>query len=104
MLLHRLPGCHEKAKVEKIGWASEGYPKEMASNIRAERARGGFAKEEKDNHPGSGLEKNYEWLDTSKKKPFDDRSRWRMHLEKKFAGVPLSRISPIDLENLKIQL
>jgi len=99
----------KKLKWEKIGWGSEGYSKEMAANIRAERVRASrhgevLPKKRKTVTLGQVWKKYDEWLDTSKKKPVDDRSRWRMHLEKKFAGVPLARITPMDLENLKAQL
>jgi len=70
---------------EKIGWASEGYTKEMASNIRAERVRAVRHGEELPKRRntvtlGQVWKKYDEWLDSNKKQPWDDRSRWRKHL------------------------
>jgi len=99
----------QKLVWEKIGWASEGYTKEMAANIRAERMRAirhgeELPKRRKAVTLGQVWKKYDEWLDSNKKKPWVDRSRWRKHLKDRFADVPLGRISPIDLENLKAQL
>ena len=44
------------------------------------------------------------WLDTGKKHPEDDSSRYKAHIEPKFGDKPLSAITTHDLEEFKASL
>jgi integrase len=95
---------------EKVGWISEGYTAVMASQIRSERLRtirhGADLPKQKGEEATFGeVWKRYDqWLNTGKKRPRDDRYCYHKHLKPRFANHLLSRISPFDLERLKIEL
>ena len=95
---------------EKFGWASEGYTAVGASDLRSERIRSIRHGEEvvrrKHREPtfGEVWEKYDQWLETNKSQTKDDRSRYRKHLEPRFANRLLSQISPMDLEKMKVEL
>lgn len=95
---------------EKVGWTSEKYSALIASQIRSERLRtirhGGDLPKEKpiEYTLGDVWEKYDEWLDTGKREPEDDRSYYRKHIKPIFASTLISKISPFDLEKLKIKL
>lgn len=103
---------NERGKLvwEKIGWTSEGYTAVMASQIRSERLRtirhGEDLPKEKGKEPTfqEVWERYDQWLETGKKRPTDDRYFYHKHLESRFAERLLSKISPFDLEKLKIEL
>lgn len=94
---------------EKVGWSSEGYSAELASGIRSERIRSMRHGEEL---PGDRKEYTFgdawkaydKWLDSGKKWPDDDRSRYHRYLEGRFSGKRFDSISPIDLERLKSEM
>lgn len=95
---------------EKIGWLSEGYSPQMATDIRAKRI---MALRHGDELPqrrkreitfGEVWEKYKEWLETNKSRSGDDRGYYRKHLEPRFATKPISQITPLDLEDMKTQL
>jgi integrase len=95
---------------EKVGWVSEGYTAVEASQVRADRLR---AIRHGDELPkkvsaevtlGKVWEKYDEWLNTSKRQPEDDRGYYKKHIEPIFKDRPLSKISPFDIEKLKIKL
>jgi integrase len=95
---------------EKVGWTSEGYSAQMAANIRAERMRAIRHGEELPSKKpseatfGEVWNRYDEWLETSKSRPQDDRYYYRKHLEPRFAAKPLSKISPFELEKMKMEL
>lgn len=95
---------------EKIGWQSEGYSAQMASHLRAERLRAirhgeELPKKKKKEIKFSEIWEEYsKWLETSKKRPRDDRYYYSKHLRDRFADKPLSKIGPTDLEKLKTEL
>lgn len=95
---------------EKVGWVSEGYSAQMAANIRAERMRSLRHGEElplkkKEEITFGQLWEYYDrWLENGKGHPQDDRSRYSNHLERRFSKKALSKIAPLDLEELKNEL
>jgi len=95
---------------EKIGWASEGYTAAIASHIRAERIRTLRHGDELPKHKtkevtlGEVWERYNHWLETGRSRPRDERSYYKQHLKDRFSDRPLSKISPFDLEKVKIQL
>ncbi|MHC1744029.1 MAG: tyrosine-type recombinase/integrase [Syntrophobacteraceae bacterium] len=95
---------------EKVGWASEGYSAQMASNIRAERIRAIRHGEELPQKRTKAVtlaevwQRYDEWLETGKRRPRDDRCRYHKHLEPRFGEKSLSEISPFDLERMKSEL
>jgi integrase len=95
---------------EKIGWMGEGYTAATASQIRSERVRairhGQDLPKQKPKEVTLGeVWKRYdEWLDTGKIKPADDRGYYRKHIEPIFENTLLSKISPFDLERVKMTL
>lgn len=95
---------------EKIGWMSEKYTAAIASQIRAERVRairhGQDLPKQKPKEVTLGdVWKRYdEWLETGKVKPRDDRGNYERHIEPIFGNTLLNKISPFDLERLKINL
>jgi len=95
---------------EKIGWMSEKYTAAMASQIRAERVRairhGEDLPKQKPKEVTLGeVWKRYdEWLDAGKTKPADDRGSYDKHIKPIFENMLLSKISPFDLERVKITL
>lgn len=96
---------------EKIGWASEGYTAQMASDIRGERVRA-------DRHTGVLPERKKKtsmtfgdaWAIFKEKwlpnlaNPRDEESRYNCHIAPRFASTPLDRITPLDLETFKQEL
>jgi integrase len=95
---------------EKIGWASEGYTAVMASHVRAERVRSLRHGDELPRRKtgevtlGEVWERYDQWLETAKSRPRDERGYYKNHLKHRFEDRPLSKITPFDLEKLKIQL
>mgnify|MGYP001218825616 CR=1 FL=1 len=96
---------------EKIGWASEGYSAQMASEIRGERIRA-------NRHSGVLPERNKKnamtmaeawtlfkekWL-PNLANPRDEESRFTCHIAPRFADIPLDRITPLDMESFKQEL
>jgi integrase len=98
-----------KQVYEKVGWLSEGYSAQMASNIRAERIRSirhgdEIALRKREITFGDAWDKYNEWLDAGKKHPANDRIRYNKHLKSRLAHKHLSQITPIDLEKIKTEL
>jgi integrase len=95
---------------EKVGWASEGYSAQMASNVRAERVRAIRhgdelpAKKRREATIDEVWRRYDEWLETAKTRPRDDRFYYRKHLQSRFADKALSGISTFDLERMKMEL
>ncbi|GAB6176895.1 site-specific integrase [Desulfobaculum senezii] len=100
-------------KWEKIGWKSEGYTANMASQIRAERLRA-----MRHGDMSSVRRKSQEltfgeaWTlyftehlkpksDPESTKKHPDESRYDTHLAPRFKDMPLSAITPLDLERMK---
>jgi integrase len=95
---------------EKVGWTSEKYTAVIASQVRSERLRSmrhgeDLPKEKPVEYTLGDVWKKYdEWLETAKREPDDDRSYYRKHIKSVFANSLISKISPFDLEKLKIKL
>jgi integrase len=94
---------------EKIGWGVDGYSAALAAQIRAERVRAvrhgdELPRKRKEITFGQAWEKYDEWLDIGKKRPRDDRLLYKNHLKEPLEDISLSKISPLDLEKLKIDL
>jgi len=92
---------------EKVGWTSEGYNAQMASQVRAERIRALRHGKELPNRKkveltfGQAWKRYDQWLDTGKKHVYDDRNRYKNHLKARFASKALSQITTHDLEKFK---
>lgn len=96
---------------EKIGWTSEGYSAQMASDIRGERVRA-------DRHAGALPERKKKtsmtmddaWAIFKEKwlpnlaHPRDEESRYRCHISPRLGSSPLDRITPLELESFKQEL
>jgi integrase len=101
---------NEKLIWEKVGWVSEGYSAQMASNIRSERVRAIRhgdelpAKKHREATFGEVWKRYNEWLETAKTRPRDDRAYYGKHLQPRFADKHLSKISTFDLERMKMEL
>ena len=95
---------------EKIGWISEKYTAAMASQIRAERVRAirhgqDLPKQKPKEVTVGDVWKRYdEWLVTGKTKPSADRGYYNKHIQPIFENTLLSKISPFDLERVKVNL
>jgi len=95
---------------EKVGWASEKYNAVLASQIRSERLRNirhgeDLPKEKPIEYTLGDIWKKYdEWLKTGKREPDDDRSYYKKHIKPVFENRLISKVSPFDLEKLKIKL
>lgn len=95
---------------EKVGWKAEGYSAQMAFNIRGERLRDLRHGKELPKKKAGDIQfkdawKKYDkWLDTGKKHPEGDRSRYKNHIKPKFANKYLGEIKPEHLEKMKRQL
>lgn len=95
---------------EKVGWASEKYTAIMASQIRSERLRSirhgnDLPKKKPVEYTLGDVWKEYDkWLETGKKRQADDRSYYKNHIKSVFEHRLISKISPFDLEKLKMKL
>ncbi|WP_415519640.1 MAG: tyrosine-type recombinase/integrase [Desulfovibrio aminophilus] len=95
---------------EKVGWLSEGYSAQVASNLRAERLRALRHGEElptkKKHEPTFGdLWKHYDtWIESNRKYPQDDRKYYNKHIKPRFATSRLSQVTPVELEKFKDEL
>lgn len=95
---------------EKVGWASEGYTAQMASNVRGERLRDlrhgkELPKDRKADLQMKEAWTHYDkWIEKGKKHPEGDRSRYKNHIKPKFAKKYLSEITSHHLEKFKQQL
>lgn len=95
---------------EKVGWTSEKYTAALAFQIRSERLRSmrhgeDLPKDKPVEYTLGDVWKKYdEWLETGKRKPEDDRSYYEKHIKNVFSNKLISKISPFDLEKLKIKL
>lgn len=100
---------------EKIGWKSEGYTAAMASEIRSERLRAfrhgelpSVRKKSRELTFGQAWQLYYEKQlaprhgSDTRKAP--DQSRYDKHLAPHFADAPLSSITPLALERLKMEM
>jgi len=82
----------------------------MASQVRSERVRAirhgqDLPKPRKEEPTFGEVWKKYnQWLDTGKRQPRVDRGYYEKHLGRLFANRLLSKISPLDLEELKAEL
>ncbi len=100
----------DKKKWEKVGWASEGYSAQLASNIRNERVqeiRHGNTINPKNNILTfkEAAKKYMEWAKNNKaRNGRDDISRYKNHLSHPFDTLKLNEISPLRLEQLKNEL
>lgn len=102
-----------KLRWERCGWASEGWTPEAAQKRRfelLEQDRVGEYKPKKERKLesltlGELWQKHYlPWAKEHKKSWRDDLRYYRRHLEPRFADRPLSAISPLDLERLKVEM
>jgi integrase len=88
----------------------EGYTAVVASQIRSERIRavrhGQDLPKQKPQEVTLGeVWKRYdEWLDTGKITPSADRGYYEKHIKPIFENTLLSKVSPFDLERIKISL
>jgi len=97
-----------KFKREKVGRASEGYNAQMAVHVRGERMRKIRHGDEIPNKNdkieftfGEAWEKYNKWLNTGKKHPESDRSRYKNHIKKRFSKKYLSEITPYEIEKFR---
>lgn len=96
---------------EKIGWASEGYTAQMATDIRGERVRAdrhtGVLPQRKKKTPMTLADAwaifKEKWL-PNLAHPRDEESRYTCHIAPRFASSPLDRITPLDMESFKQEL
>lgn len=96
---------YRRQQWEKVGWKSEGYSAQFASNVRNERirdARHGMLPEGQKGVTFGDAWKQYDkWLNHGRKKPQDLRQLYRDHIKKDLENVPLEVISPQLLEQIK---
>lgn len=90
---------------KKVGWRSEGYTAVLASHIRAEHIQG------KRHHLTTNMTfadawglYDREWLTPNVDGAITDRSRCTLHLLPSLGPLLLNKISPLDLERLKLDL
>jgi len=99
---------YNRQRWEKVGWKSEGYSAQFASNVRNERiqqARHGTLPENRRNVTFGDIWQRYDkWLESGRSRPYDDRQRYRDYLKRRLEHLPLDNISPLELEELKSQL
>jgi integrase len=94
---------------EKVGWASEGYTAQVASQVRAERVRTIRHGEELPNRKANVLTfgdlwgKYAEWAKLNTKAFNREENRYRKHLEQDLKSMPLVDITPAFLEE-KVKL
>lgn len=96
---------------EKVGWVSEGYTANLASQFRANRImsmrHGEELPKEKQKAPlfKDVAAKYLEWSRENKaRNGSDDEYRYRKYLSQAFDGKRLNEITSFDLERLKAQL
>lgn len=104
-------GDKKKLRWQKVGWASEGYDAQFASEERArfiQRKRHGELSPEGRRSEitfGEAFHLFYEThAKVNKKTHDDDLSCYRTHLEERFGHRKLSTITKHDLEQIKIDL
>lgn len=100
---------------EKVGWKSEGMSAQVAREIRVSRMRAVIDGEplpraaaqpdpisESAIHTFGDAWKIYDekWLPNIVR-PVNERGRYSLHIEQRFADVPLKDIKPLDLETFK---
>lgn len=98
---------------EKVGWKSEGYTAQGASQVRIERMqaiRHGDLLQSPPAEPPRCKTFQEAWSIYKEKwlpniaRPDADVGRYHTHLQPRFADTPLNEIRPMDLENLKLDL
>ena len=94
---------------DKIGWASEGFTPEIAQNRRAvilDALRSGKTEEESKDIVMEELAEKYLSIVASTKKDggYQDRSRYRNHIQPALGGKKLSEITLQSLEELRAEL
>lgn len=96
---------------EKVGWSSEGYTANLASQFRANRIMGMRHGDElpKDKQKAPYFKdvaaKYLEWSRENKaRNGSDDEYRYRLYLSKVFDGKRLNEVTSFDLERFKAQL
>jgi integrase len=101
----RYQDAYNKQVWEKVGWQSEGYTAQFASNVRNERirsARHGALPEAQRNILFREVWEKYDkWLTHGRKRPYNDRQRYHNHLKEYLENVPLAALSPAKLEEVK---
>jgi len=103
------PQTHKQVKA-KVGWASEGYTPEMAQKRRTEAIEG--SRNEVENPPEAApmtldaLAAEYmPWAEANKKdKGYQDRNRYKNHLQPKLGKKQLTEITLKELEDLRTKL
>jgi integrase len=94
---------------EKVGWTSEGYTAQLASQVRGERIRALRHGKELPKKKGqrtlqSVWDKEYKAEKSSKKSYQDDCWRYDKHIKPVFGKMRLNEITPAILNNLKNRL
>ncbi len=107
-----------KKKTEKVGWKSEGYSPEVASELRAKRVKSGRHEENVQSAKEICLEKQktnrtIKELKTAYfaserglklKGRRTDLNRYEKHLQKTFSNKRVDMLSPLDIERVKREM
>jgi integrase len=104
----RYQDAYGKQQWEKVGWSSENYTAQFASQVRNERirsARHGSLPEVQQSITFGYVWQQYDqWLSQGRSRPRDERQRYRDHLKGNLENLPISSISPLKLEEIKKKL
>lgn len=109
-IVYRRP--HDSKKIwEKVGWTSEGYSAQLASNIRNERLqdqRHGDLPEiqarRKKLTIGALWEHYWPWVEKNRVKPGTEKSRYEKHIEPHLGNTPVSALTIKTLEDYRDNL
>ncbi|MFP5223151.1 MAG: tyrosine-type recombinase/integrase [Acidobacteriota bacterium] len=96
--------AHGRKVRVKVGWLSEGFTAELASQTRAELMRDlrmGKDLAKKDPALGEVWTEYYAWLQANRKRPDNQRWMYEKYVEPALGHKPLSAIAPLDLERLR---
>ncbi|KAF0234128.1 MAG: hypothetical protein FD177_1040 [Desulfovibrionaceae bacterium] len=95
---------HGRKMREKVGWLSEGFTAELASQVRGEKMRDmrlGKDLAKKDPTLGEVWTEYYTWLQANRKRPDNQRWMYEKYVEPALGHKPLSAIAPLDLERVR---
>lgn len=99
--------AHGRKVREKVGWLSEGFTAELASQVRAELMRDmrhGKTLRQKDPTLGEVWTEYYTWLQANRKRPQNQQGIYRNHIEVALGHKKLSAVAPLDLERIRSKM
>ena len=99
-----------KQVFERVGWKKDGYTPDLAAIVRSERLRSIRHGEELPQERASVprfqqlADEFLKWSKANLRSYAQDENRYRLHLKDRFGKKRSDRISPFDLEKMKIEL